>query len=679
MTVITGSLKISRSFPIISLDFFKSLTEIQGTQSPDNQPNQRYSLEILENENLQKLFPAESKVKITLKNGKDAPPEKGKAFIHYNQKLCRSEIEQLLNRSEMFDPGENSQDISYGTNGHKSVCSEKVLKLEVSNADGRALQLTFENYKQYISEVYNVDTRVLLNYEIHYREIDRATYEAKNVTKFGGRDACGNDEWMIDDHPPSKGEGFDNGQWTWPDEVSIITDKIKPYSYYAVFVTTLLIRSNIDEKAKDIKSAASEIVYFQTPEANPDPVQDIKVNSVNFSTVNISWTEPSSPNGVIHEYIITVEHHSPAIERLMKLRPYCDDNYEIEVERIEKSESEEKKKTEQEQKVNEKDLENGHCDCSSCDAIKKQKKQDQIESQDEKVEESQFHDELLNAVYHIDLLPKMTLRKKRSVESNNQTMITNDLLKVPKKRKMETEIQQTQMVYSRVVNGTLRHVVISNLTHFSKYTVTIKACHRPKFDPVTQREEKLCSEVTSLDFRTDKKEGADDITEPLRTNQATNNGTDVWLSWTDPDKPNLAIVYYQIRVRMQHDNKYPFLTCLTAADFQEAGRRYYPRGGTLLVSVRAVSLAGPGKYTEEVLVNSGEPSNAFWWYILLPIVAICLICAGVVFYYIYRKQRPAGDEFLPNPEYLMVSQKYIFLLIYNSEKVPFTLSKLTER
>ena len=67
VSVITGTLKISRSFPIISLDFFKSLTEVQGITTKDvERPKEvekaQYSLEILENENLQKLFPTDSKV-----------------------------------------------------------------------------------------------------------------------------------------------------------------------------------------------------------------------------------------------------------------------------------------------------------------------------------------------------------------------------------------------------------------------------------------------------------------------------------------------------------------------------------------------------------------------------------------------------------------------------------------
>ena len=39
---------------------------------------------------------------------------------------------------------------------------------------------------QEIMEFHNKDHRVLLGYEINYREIDFETYKAKNLTKFAG-------------------------------------------------------------------------------------------------------------------------------------------------------------------------------------------------------------------------------------------------------------------------------------------------------------------------------------------------------------------------------------------------------------------------------------------------------------------------------------------------------------
>ena len=47
----------------------------------------------------------------------------------------------------------------------------------------------------------------------------------------------------------------------------------------------------------------------------------------------------------------------------------------------------------------------------------------------------------------------------------------------------------------------------------------------------------------------------------------------------------------------------PFITCLSAQKFDENNRKYFmSQPGSYFVQVAAVSLAGPGEYTKEVLV-----------------------------------------------------------------------------
>ena len=117
---ITGSLQIKRSFPIMSLDFFSSLELIQGIQTKEatsHQTNQ-FSLEITENENLQKLFPFKSSGK-TVRiewQGQDRVAKPGKALIHFNPNLCYNVIDKMIKASNLAEPKEgdaNSQkDIS---------------------------------------------------------------------------------------------------------------------------------------------------------------------------------------------------------------------------------------------------------------------------------------------------------------------------------------------------------------------------------------------------------------------------------------------------------------------------------------------------------------------------------------------------------------------------------------
>ena len=138
------------------------------------------------------------------------------------------------------------------------------------------------------------------------------------------------------------------------------------------------------------------------------------------------------------------------------------------------------------------------------------------------------------------------------------------------------------------------------------------------------------SQVKSYDFRTDKKEGADDIVGKIVSNQDKNNGTDVWITWQDPPDPNLAIVYYKFKFRLQHDTSKTLATCETAYDFIQKGRKFSPTQGSFYVSVRAVSLAGPGAWSEEILVTVGEDGSGLIMSIVIPIIVIIAFIVGLV-------------------------------------------------
>ena len=242
--VIRGSLTISRSFPITTLDFFEDLEMIKGIHVDDRSSDTRknYALELTENENLQMLFPEASERKnnksviIRSQKGDDGPSEPGSASIHYNPKLCKQEIEKLLKYSRMAKA--EAIDIS-PTNGGKGICSENTLDVQI-DAYAVEADLFIENYQKYLYDL-EVDPRQLLKYEIHYREISKITYKMRNLTKHGKRDACGGSDWKIADHKPSDGIIIDHHDQTitWTREQSLLRP-LKPYTHYALYVTTMI-------------------------------------------------------------------------------------------------------------------------------------------------------------------------------------------------------------------------------------------------------------------------------------------------------------------------------------------------------------------------------------------------------------------------------------------------------
>jgi len=240
--VITGSLKIVRCNPISTLDFLKSLEEIQGIHTDDPWSDRKtyYSIELTENENLLTLFDfSKRNVAIKSQSGQDGTPSKGKVFIHYNARLCKKEITKFLYDSGLEHPDKGITDMSYGTNGGKAMCSDNNLEIftETVEVDSNSIYLRFQNYQEVIAEQTG-NVRQLLKYEINYREISEEAYKARKLDKHEGRAVCGASEWKTIDQKPSDSLLKENGI-EWMKEETFISP-LTPFTYYALYVTTMI-------------------------------------------------------------------------------------------------------------------------------------------------------------------------------------------------------------------------------------------------------------------------------------------------------------------------------------------------------------------------------------------------------------------------------------------------------
>lgn len=99
---IKGYLKIVRSSPLVSLNFLRNLEVIHG-----NELDGQYSLSVLDNQNLQKLWDWSPNSTFTIK--------KGQVFFHLNPLLCPQEIEILRNKTGL-------PELVKGSNGDKVAC-----------------------------------------------------------------------------------------------------------------------------------------------------------------------------------------------------------------------------------------------------------------------------------------------------------------------------------------------------------------------------------------------------------------------------------------------------------------------------------------------------------------------------------------------------------------------------
>lgn len=107
---IQGALKVVRSHLLNSLHFFRKLKVIRGLKM-----NGGYALFVMDNQNLQTLFPHRVRI------------EREKIFFHFNPKLCYSTIEGIkkdvhhLRGVEKFAV----EDVAIDSNGDKVSCKFK--------------------------------------------------------------------------------------------------------------------------------------------------------------------------------------------------------------------------------------------------------------------------------------------------------------------------------------------------------------------------------------------------------------------------------------------------------------------------------------------------------------------------------------------------------------------------
>lgn len=230
---IDGSLKIVRSFPIVSLNFFKKLARIKGNLLE----SERYALYLMDNQNIQSLFPQN----VTI--------DHGKLFFHFNPKLCPAVIEELkdnvidLRYVDQFAP----EDVAKNSNGDKVACTVTVLNATMKSIRSLGAIISLQPM------VYE-DERSLLGYVIYYMV---APYT--NVTLYDGRDACGGDGWKVEDVTNiSRNSSV----------IEVFLTHLKPYTQYAYYIKTYTI-------ASEQRGGQTHIQNFRTNPDKPDTVRNL--------------------------------------------------------------------------------------------------------------------------------------------------------------------------------------------------------------------------------------------------------------------------------------------------------------------------------------------------------------------------------------------------------------------
>lgn len=241
--VIDGFLKIIRSYPIVSLNFFKKLTRISGNiLDSDN-----YGLYVMDNQNIQSLFPHN----VTI--------ERGRLFFHFNPKLCPSNIDQLkpfvraLKPNAPFAP----EDVAKNSNGDKVACEMTMLNATMKRVRslGAIIALQPMSYD---------DPRSLLGYVVYYM-----VAPSQNVTLYDGRDACGGDGWKVEDVQNVSSNAT---------SIDVFLSHLRPYTQYAYYIKTYTV-------AAEQKGGQTAIQYFRTKPDRPEEVRNMQTQAKSSSEI----------------------------------------------------------------------------------------------------------------------------------------------------------------------------------------------------------------------------------------------------------------------------------------------------------------------------------------------------------------------------------------------------------
>lgn len=235
-------LKIARSHPILSLSFLKNLKAIHGKKLE----NSKNALVVWENQNLQALWNEGQKVAIG--GG-------GKLFFHFNPKLCFYKIEDYA-KDIAPHVRTNETIVNFETaklsNGDKTACKVSPLPVIIEHIYPQAVLISWMPLQL-------DDDRSLLNYVVYYI----AAPDGKNVTLWDGRNACGNDDWNVEDV-----NTFSSTQ-----KIDQPITKLEPYTRYAFYVKAFTL-------ATEQKGAQSDILYFTTKPAQPAKMRAPKLTAL---------------------------------------------------------------------------------------------------------------------------------------------------------------------------------------------------------------------------------------------------------------------------------------------------------------------------------------------------------------------------------------------------------------
>jgi len=683
---VTNSIKIVRSFSLVSLRFLRNLRIIHGQQVSGG----HYGLFLLDNPNLQELWDPPSN-NLTIVRG-------GVAF-HWNRRLCLDKIYKLIEHIHFIN-NTNKMDerhISSTTNGDLIACNVSHVNLIVST-----IRSTFAVIKWETPDI--KDAREYFSWSISYR----ATTD-ENISIYNERSACGTDDWQTRDARIDP----DGNTTSWME----LLVPLMPYTKYAVYVQTYTIFSSK-------RGAMSPIVYFTTLPDNPSPVTNIVAVPNAPNMLHVSWSPPSFPNGIVtHYYLLWRAQNLDAKE--FDTRDYCNNKLQPQA------------KPKSPTIVDERPKNESNSNCCSCQKPSDVGPANVLDRMNQIQFQNALHDKIYRKASEMSGRAGESSRKRRSnsndwigdsLAANNLMLLTVDDVRerysslantassssgrlrrsadhtnVTDQRIRAFVLNSTSKGYLKLLpqNGTVAddenettyvekttieppqtaivqgrtEIMLENLHHFQMYSIEIMACQE-----VTQLEKdvrRLCSSRSIISARSLADKNADTIDS---SNITVINGTltgptgfQKHIVWYDPPWPNGLIISYDIEMRRNsHEGQSTgnIMECISRTRYlADNGHKLSNLNpGNWSFRIRAVSLAGNGLWTNfnHFVIPDKDSGNLTILIITLSVLFVVILFVVLcVVYFLYKRRLDALMKenrlyvLSANPQYHMTDQVYV--------------------
>ncbi|XP_063701192.1 insulin-like growth factor 1 receptor [Culicoides brevitarsis] len=276
--IISGYLKIYRSYPLTSLDFLKNLRVIGGkTVSEDY-----FALYIFDNSNLQALWDPHPDFEI----------QNGTVMFSTNENLCPQLVRDFLEKTNQTSP-----DIYIDTNGNMKSCHTTTIDVSHEILSPRNVTIRWSEFKVQPNEQ-------LEGYLIYFMETPHT-----NITHFYGAYTCAFNTWNIKTVKISQARRVSDGI------LAFNLTGLQTRTQYAYYVRTIFA-GNFRMQGQ------SEIFYFKTPVKTLNQVRNLGTFEIKSHAIMLKWRIGRKDTEHIHHFSIDVLRQPDDL--VLKNRDFCE-------------------------------------------------------------------------------------------------------------------------------------------------------------------------------------------------------------------------------------------------------------------------------------------------------------------------------------------------------------------